>query len=380
MTNGLSRLNTFTLSSNKKIDTPSFFYGGLKGLESTINPYTPIDKVLISAYHVLCNANNEVKPIDVNWKTNDFTDHVDGAFIFFDSGGYTFTHKHITITPQTLLDLYDVFKPDLAAILDHPFDYKISLHANLKQRWSTTLKNTEYMFANKPDDLNLLTIVHAWNKSQVKSNIADLRKMYQRIGVDEYEAFKYLGIGAITETFTFKDFSSWNVADILIYLRTEFPDSFIHMFGVNSFLKLLTCYYLGADSSDSASWKLAACYGNIYLPGSMIAHPSSTKQRPLTDFERKLLSKCNCPVCRDRTVDESIERLQMGLEFDGQATFKSRALHNYWINESLMKSIEKLIKDEMLGEFIQKRVGSDTKNMFHYANKILNKKNISDYY
>jgi tRNA-guanine family transglycosylase len=372
LTNGLAKRKVFTMPNGKTIETPIFLFGALKSLEKYIKPYAEIDKVLISSYPILCNG-TKVKKIDNEWTTKKFIDHDDNAFIFLDSGGYSFTNKHISITPQNLIDLYKVLKPDIGAILDLPFSSKLSLEANCQQRWKITLANTEYMYKNR-ENINLCTVLHGGSFEQVKRNVIELKRMFKRLKIDN--GFDNIALGSVTEFSFYSTFAN-SIVKMLLYLRKEFPDAFLHMFGVNSFIKLLNCYYLGVDSIDSATWRIASVYGDIYLPNSIKRHKASLKRYTFTEKEKELLKKCNCPICKDSNVDDVLKRFDMGGTNDGTA----RALHNYWIVLKFKSFIDKLIKEEMLESYIDKLLFKTQKNnMYKYTKKLMDIKKLSDYY
>jgi queuine/archaeosine tRNA-ribosyltransferase len=119
------------------------------------------------------------------------------------------------------------------------------------------------------------------------------------------------------------------IGDALKLMRSEFPNSFLHVFGVGGITTILAMFALGADSVDSVAWRLKAAYGAIQLPGIsdrfLSPRPNSLKIRKVLDRqEEQSLSKCDCPVCW------KYQRLEWQKKFLDK-NFIARTIHNSWI-------------------------------------------------
>lgn len=99
-------------------------------------------------------------------------------------------------------------------------------------------------------------------------------------------------------------------------IRKEFPDSFLHVFGVGSVSTMHLMFSLGVDSVDSMSWRMKAAYGAIQLPGigDRFISPKNSRKKLM---EEHLLSKCECPIC----VNKSLKERKKALDNSKYGTF-----------------------------------------------------------
>lgn len=113
-------------------------------------------------------------------------------------------------------------------------------------------------------------------------------------------------------------------------VRDCFPRSRLHVLGVGSPRNVAMAYQGGADSVDSIGWRRAAGFGTIFLPGGterFVAHRD--RKRPasrllLTGEDRRVLSECTCPACRQAgDLDQRVEALA--------GSYLPRAAHNAWV-------------------------------------------------
>ena len=136
------------------------------------------------------------------------------------------------------------------------------------------------------------------------------------------------------------------------FVRASFPGSLLHALGVGSPRTIGAAFEAGADSVDSIGWRRAAGFGTIFLPGGterFVAHRDrkrSSSRLLLTDADRDVLARCDCPACtRAGTIDQRLETLA--------GSYLPRAAHNACIllAEALISTnrsgINRLIKPQV---------------------------------
>ena len=152
---------------------------------------------------------------------------------------------------------------------------------------------------------------------------------------------------------TLGDRGTW-IADALNLLRLHFPQAIIHVFGIGSATTAVGVLALGADSTDSLSWRRVANYGAILLPGRSERFPIYRRRRVpsrpvLTTDDIPLLLACRCPVCASLPLLE--KRLQAF-----NKCYKRRAIHNAWTLLSEIASLGAAIGSGNVAEFLRSRL------------------------
>jgi tRNA-guanine family transglycosylase len=255
--------------------------------------------------------------------------------VMMDSGGYLFQkHNSIGITASTITEIYKEARIDIGVALDHPLDPTLPSDQN-KKRWRSTLRNTESM-AKGAASYELMPVVHGYTLHTLKVACNEVRSLLGNpalVGIGSLVPLiksSYLGNGfRYNRSNGRRGDNVTFIADAIRLVRDEFPDSFLHVFGVGGITTALSIFALGADSVDSVAWRLKAAYGAIQLPGVsdrfLSPRPDSRKVRKvITASEEYLLGSCKCPVCsaykgvawRKRRLDSS---------------FSSRSMHNGWV-------------------------------------------------
>lgn len=144
------------------------------------------------------------------------------------------------------------------------------------------------------------------------------------------------------------------IARLIRTVRSYFPNSILHVFGVGSIQTMLALFSIGAQSADSIGWRQAAGFGSIYLPGTnqRLLSWDSEGQRPrpiISTDERELLARCNCPVCRPiKRLQHRIRRLSSG--------FEPRSLHNLWVLQNEIDSLIEARRVRKELEFLARRL------------------------
>jgi 7-cyano-7-deazaguanine tRNA-ribosyltransferase len=99
------------------------------------------------------------------------------------------------------------------------------------------------------------------------------------------------------------------IADAIATVRNAFPGSLVHVFGAGGGPTALALFAAGADSCDSAAWRLKASYGAIQLPGTSdrflqnrLRSPGRVR-RVVDAKDLAAIGECRCPACNPlRTV------------------------------------------------------------------------------
>ncbi|KAF5065578.1 Queuine tRNA-ribosyltransferase [anaerobic digester metagenome] len=333
------------LINDKKIQTPALWLGHVMG--GTPHPwkFLNINTVIVNAADILRTKTNTTSACEKGiHKHLNF----DGA-ILMDSGGFLFQKRdEIDIDPISIIELYEKSKPDLGVILDHPFNPSETNKANQK-RWSKTLENTRIMFENI-GKVDLMPVIHGYNFKELKSACKDVKKI-----IDEPSM---IGVGSLVPllfrtngTKRFNDPIKF-VIDAIRIVRQEFPNSFLHAFGVGSSKTMHLMYSLGVDSLDSTGWRLKAAYGIIQLPGVGDRHPISRNNRRafLNEPEKKILKQCKCPSCNKLSINTRLKLLN--------DEFKARAIHNAHVFVNEQNKFQEQIKIGKTKEFTRKRLNS----------------------
>jgi len=176
-------------------------------------------------------------------------------------------------------------------------------------------------------------VVHGLTVSEIRNACRDVRKL---LGDDP----KLVGIGSLvplirsmnTRNVTKRNRKSPKnlIIDVIRTVRSVFPDSFLHVFGVGSVTTMHLMFCAGADSVDSMGWRLKAAYGAIQLPGVgdrfVTNKGNGIARKVLNHSELEILSKCECPVCNRKPLRERLKQL----DNKRKGNFVNRAIHNAW--------------------------------------------------
>lgn len=333
------------LINNKIIQTPSLWLGHVMGGRPHPWKFLKINTVIVNAADILRTKSNTISMCEKGvHKHLNFN----GA-ILMDSGGFLFQKKdNLDIDPLSIIDLYENSKPDLGVILDHPFNPSETNKANQK-RWEKTLENTRIMIENK-GKVDLMPVIHGYNFKELKSACNDIKEIIDNptmIGIGSLVPllFRTNGTKRFENPIKF-------VIDAIRIVREEFPDSFLHAFGVGSSKTMHLMYSLGVDSLDSTGWRLKAAYGIIQLPGVGDRHPMSRNngRAYLNAKEKKILKQCQCPSCKEISLNKRIKLLN--------DNFPARAIHNAHVFVNEQEKYQEMIKTGNTKEFTKNRLNS----------------------
>jgi 7-cyano-7-deazaguanine tRNA-ribosyltransferase len=365
--NSNARSGTFEIN-NKKIETPFLWIGSFLLQKPKPWEFFPMKGVFLNAYELI--EKNREDNFFQNGETLQSMIGTDKIFLM-DSGGFQLLKKDIKLDPEKVLDIYHKAKPDIGVVLDFPL-HPSSLDKR-KQRWKKTLKNTEFMIQNSRD-IALMPVIHGYSIKEIKKACQEVKKISDP---------QIIGMGSIVPILRSLKSSNLpklndnsNSFKLLIKMistvREEFPDSFLHAFGVGSASTMHLMFALGVDSVDSMSWRMKAAYGAIQLPGlsdRFIISKNRQKGRiPLTEFS--LLDHCKCPICQKCGSLE--EKISMYSNLN-ENTFKKRAIHNAFTLKEEEKIFKKYVKKDDVLHFFQSR--SKKNKSYSNFNKYLNNDN-----
>ncbi|MCS7135354.1 MAG: tRNA-guanine transglycosylase [Candidatus Aenigmarchaeota archaeon] len=314
--------------NGKSIRTPCFWIGIEPFSKPNILDYMHLKTILVNGYKIL----------DKHVNIGKIHDYFKADAIMMDSGGFQLMKKNIDVSADKVLKIYRETKPDIGVVLDYPFNPQNP--SDRFERWKKTIENTKIMFANS-DGVVLMPVVHGYTTEELKNACREVKEITDP---------KIVGIGSLVplvKTVNMKKFMEISKTEPFKFLiraistvRNEFPESFLHVFGVGSSTTMHLMFSLGVDSIDSMSWRLKASYGAIQLPaiGDRFITAKNGKRKELKEFS--LLKNCTCPVCKNKSIEERKRLLDNAIA----NTFYNRAIHNAFVYvkeyEEFMKSLE----------------------------------------
>jgi len=285
---------------------------------------------------------------------------------FLDSGGYLYLKRDdIEPDPLKVLGLYEDSAPTIGAVLDYPLDPFLPTEVNEK-RWRQTIANTRLMY-ERNGHLTLMPIVHAHSVDQAERACADLRQIVGEPVV--------IGVGSLVPLMRTRhdgqvlskqpsvqsdapikchQSSRHLVIEVIRTIRAEFPNAFLHVFGVGGTTTMHLMFALGVDSLDSIGWRLKAGYGAVQLPGfgDRFTGDRQRKRRTLLMNDKKTkeaLLECQCPVCQEHNT---LEKRLTALD----TSFNNRALHNAWVFIQEAATFRTQIEANTVEAFVQQRL------------------------
>jgi len=280
--------------------------------------------------------------------------------LMVDSGGYVLlANRKVRCDVKEVERIYSKLPVDILVSLDYPpspFDDARTRAARRKK----TLKNFAFLRDLLPGK-KLMPVVHGHCLSEIEVACDGVKQVCRRPG--------HVGIGGIVplicsggsvKGFRFKRLdgsqggSSFLISDALTVVRRHFPKSRIHVFGTGSAVTAISVLTLGADSVDSFSWRRAASYGAILLPGRSERFPlfraGRERSRPvIRESELPLVAACGCPVCdRLKTAHARLVALSR--------CYKNRAIHNAWTILKEVELFQTAVENQQLDGFLRPRL------------------------
>ena len=263
--------------------------------------------------------------------------------------------------PLDILKIYEISKPKYGVVLDHPILPNLSKR-EIRKRQNSTLKNTRIMIEkHKSNNPLLIPAIHGHNPKYIDWFI---EKLYT---IDD---FPFVGLGSLVpQVFNSKGVGGiYNVLEILSHVREQLGNGKkIHVFGIGSSLTMHLMYYAGADSVDSAGWRIKAAYGAIQVPGKgdryITNRVRNKKYRDLDKVDYQILEECKCPICSKGEIESLRE------------SFTLRAIHNAWVYQKEVEKARYLTRTGKYQEYVHEVL--DNNRLFgrvlaYYENELKN--------
>jgi len=332
---------------NKKIKTPILWLGQIINGSPKIWEYFNVKSLIVNACDIL---NHKKAYMEIKEKgIFNYLGYNKENFLMMDSGGFLFQKKKIlNIKPQKILDLYHSSNPDLSVVLDHPLNPNYPLEGVInKNRWKKTYQNSIYMEKNN-GSIALMPVLHGYTLKQLKKACKQIKAKIQNLD--------FIGLGSLVPLLRtsngikkFSPTARHYIIDAIKLVRKEFPESFLHVFGIGGATTMHLMFSLGIDSIDSMAWRLKAAHGAIQLPGISDRFLKTTKnRRMINNKEKAILNKCSCPICKNLKLKDKLIELR--------DSFESRAIHNAWVFMEEGKKFKNAVLEDKIGNFIKRRL------------------------
>lgn len=257
--------------------------------------------------------------------------------LFLDSGAFTARQQGVALERDRVVQVQELFMPDKAVPLDHPFVPGMSVSV-MSKLWKKTKENIVFWQTSTKLRDRIVPVLHAWSKQSLTINLQWLER---KADTD------IIMLGSLVNP-GFGDFSGFfgdrqprkeliDMISLGIEAVKSYTDFKVHVTGFGSSpLSLHLAYYLGADSADSAGYRRKAAYGKIVLPGTgerYISDRSANFGNSKIDDSLELmwLKKCKCTICTDNP--------HLLLE-----DWKARAIHNEHVIKQEWQMAQDLLK------------------------------------
>lgn len=298
--------------------------------------------------------------------------------VFCDSGGFYLVDKEQFWNIDTVIDVQEQIKADYVAPLDYPIRPYMTLYT-IEKRHKKTLENMMYWDNNT--NLNMIPIVHGYNKRSVKRSIKYISKFFSpdMIGIGSIISKEEMKLCKQTKKRDIYSTRRLNIdvldkyLDVIKCIKEYLGDIPIHIFGGGSTpLSLHILTYIGFSSFDSVGYRTASAYGKILIQGRGGRHVTDNQTTyfqtaKLSKGDFFVLSKCECNVCKSlpKNGRQRVEAFKN--------SWMKRALHNKYTLERERDIAEKklLEGDCMYAKFIRKYIkkNNTVRNVFEHVVK-----------
>lgn len=306
-------------ANGHELPTPIVWAG--ETIDKPLRPWQhmPIPAVMVNAFPLLTS-----RQLLAQLTEQGFSEYLGtNIAVFLDSGGFLLQQNpYLKVNHANLKPIYSALRPMLAAVLDYPPHPSLGEAANI-ERWQKTLAATTDML--KWDcGTTVIPVVHGWSEETLRKACRDIRELCNPSMVALGGMVLRMKGSARRYAWDGYESTRLQALDFVRIARQEFPQAFLHVFGVGSPLAILVMFALGADSVDSVCWRLKAAYGAILLPGRAECYtaPQNPKRRRANKIDLALLEQCACPVCSGTPSAKRLNALN---------SFEKRAVHNLWV-------------------------------------------------
>lgn len=265
------------------IETP-IYWNGLSLIESVDFQYNLFNKHNLRTF--LTNAYFLSKG---NKIIEELIKRLDNCLHFMDSGGFQLIgNNKLNIDQKQIFEKQKLFNCDIAPQLDYPINLLMNDYEKEKII-SKNIKNFHMIYdlnINKEKPI-IMPIIQPYTKKIIKTYLKKLR---------EITDINILGLGGIVPILkgnpNYNGFGLFNLIEMLCYIRNKLPNTFIHIFGLNSFVSKIA-FLCGIDSVDSNSWIRDGINYKLRI---------AFNQNLNLDFpfnrENDLLNDCECEICQ----------------------------------------------------------------------------------
>jgi tRNA-guanine family transglycosylase len=246
--------------------------------------------------------------------------------IMLDSGGFTMMMKRQSLPIDQIADIYLQTEAELCITLDLPPNDEDSRGVR-SRKYRVTFENFSRL-VERVGQHRIVPVVHGKNEHEIDTNCAELATLVSSPPMvclgGMVPLLRRSGHAAERERA-----ETW-LKKLIVRVKDQFPETIVHVLGAGSPKNIATTIRCGADSTDSLSWRRAAGFGTIYLPGTgerFVAHRDRERasSRPmLNEVEQQLIEACLCPACAEFTsIEERLTELQ--------DSYLARAAHNAFV-------------------------------------------------
>lgn len=264
------------------------------------------------------------------------------CFVMMDSGGYYFQKEDkINIKVELITEIENKAKPDIGVALDYPLNPQKPEDFNRRIKLSQENIRKMSQIAEFP----MIRVIHGFDENTIRKSSKDINDSHM------------IGIGSqVAMLYPFRINKVKHVIDIVCWVRKNFPNSFIHVFGLGSPKLMPLMFYIGVDSTDAKTWLWKGVRHMIFYHGSVYVTKKGTKS--WTPLYKGKNYECECPVCREYGFEGLV----------GEKAWKRRALHNAWQCQREIEIIRKKIEENKYEDFVEKRFrGTPLFSLFKYA-------------
>lgn len=297
---------------------------------------------------VIVNAYQMRKKIASNSFTLEhLSDECNNSPVMIDSGGYNFIKDPDKIPAiEPIANMYRKIEAEIVVSLDLPPHPNLSPRER-SRRWKKTKENA-FKLTKLLENRSPMPVVHGYSEKELRNNSRDVS--------DLIEESKMIGLGGMVPLLKVKRSKTLS---LIHYLRTLYPDKMLHVFGAGSVSTMMLLTLLRVDSMDTIGWRIKAAFGAIQLPGMsdrfVTPNQESKKSRlPLSKSDLELLKKCNCPICRGRSLKNRLNNLDNA----DPTTFHNRATHNAWVFVEELKVAQEQYANGSLADFLHNRMAT----------------------
>jgi len=347
---GLARSGQLT-AGTKIVSTPIVFLGYRLGDKPRAWRSIRIQSLMPNAYDLLRNDRRSRDVLEHG--IHNFLDY--NGLVMMDSGGYYFQKEgKVSVNVDTVLNLYEKSLPDIGVVLDFPLnpsDPTTNLH-----RIKKTGENTKVMLQDAR--IPMMPTIHGYTEKDIDYSARFIDKETQMLALGSQAALLY----------PFRADKIIKIMRIVLYVRTKFPNSFLHVFGLGSPRLMPLAFYSGADSVDAKTWLWKAVRHMIYYNGQIVCiKPDTYSWTPVFDGKGY---KCECPVCSE----EGFQGLL------GKENWPKRGLHNAWKYQQEIQNVQTSIKEGTLEDYVRRRLeGTPFMSTFRKMKRIVSDKDLTNH-